>query len=926
MNQHMIMSGLLSLLLSVSAFAQNPAWTTFTPADGLADNRVNAIAKDSAGVLWFGTHGGVSRYDGQSWTSFTTADGLPDNWVNAIIEDSNGALWFGTFGGGVSRYDGQSWTTFTTGNGLAYNYVLAIVEDRSGALWFGTRGGVSRYDGQRWTTFTTADGLANNRVNAIIEDRGGALWFGTYAGGVSRYDGQSWTTFTTIDGLASNYVVAIIEDRAGALWFGTFGSGVSRYDGQIWTTFTTADGLVSDYVQAIIEDRAGALWFGTGERGVSRYDGQRWTTFTTADGLASNYVFAIVEDRAGALWFGTAGGGVSRYDGQRWTTFTTADGLANNDVFAIVEDRAGALWFGTRGGGVSRYDSQSWTTFTTADGLANNGVFAIVEDRAGALWFGTRSGGVSRYDGQSWTTFTNIDGLASNYVEAIIEDRAGALWFGTIDGGVSRYDGQSWTTFVPSDGLPNNNVSVIVEDSAGALWFGTYGGVTRVQDHTSPRVNFLIRPETLTGNISPLFIYSGRDDVTRADRLLFAWELQGEGLFIPFGEWSIETSVTLPPLADGVSTFTVKAKDLFGKVTARPPRYTFRVDATPPTVNIISPKPKEVIAGNVAVLGSAFDTSFRSDFIEYQVEYGTGSELNEVANWESISSRQDTVRNDTLAMWNTSNLKNGLYWLKLSARDSLGHESEDVIQVDVVKSTNHIRPSDGALLSVDAGQIELFIPPKALAQEEQVNIKECETVKRLNGPDITFTNFCFEITSDREIVFAKPVTMTIKYPDFSGQNINEQKLAVYHLPTGQSNWVRLGGSVSTNESKITTRFTQLGVFALYEDLTAGNESGISAVAIHPRVFTPNSAGLRSKVDISYTLGQDGEVTCKVYNTAGRLIAIIEESAPKNHGENVASWHGRDLQGKTCPSGLYVVTIQAGGEVKTKTVAVMNKIR
>lgn len=43
MKQRMILSGLLSLLLPISAFAQNPAQTTFTIADGLVDNSVSAI-------------------------------------------------------------------------------------------------------------------------------------------------------------------------------------------------------------------------------------------------------------------------------------------------------------------------------------------------------------------------------------------------------------------------------------------------------------------------------------------------------------------------------------------------------------------------------------------------------------------------------------------------------------------------------------------------------------------------------------------------------------------------------------------------------------------------------------------------------------------------------------------------------------------
>ncbi len=447
-------------------------WTTFTTADGLADNLLGSILEDSEGNLWFGSLKGVSRYD-ETWTTFTTADGLANNSVGSILEDREGNLWFRTERG-VSRYDGERWTTFTTADGLASNSVRAMLEDSEGNLWFGTREGVSRYDGERWTTFTATGGLAHKSVRAMLEDREGNLWFGTNEG-VSRYD-ETWTTYTTSDGLADNLLGSILEDSEGNLWFRSLEEGVSRYDGERWTTFTTADGLASNSVRAMLEDSEGNLWFGTRE-GVSRYDGERWTTFTATDVLAHKSVWRMLEDREGNLWFGT-NEGVSRYD-ETWTTYTTSDGLADKSVNSILGDREGNLWFGTFGG-VSSYDGERWTTYTRKDGLAGNVVLTILEDSAGNLWFGTLQGvGVSRYDGEKWTTYNTADGLASNAVLSILEDSAGNLWFGTFAFGVSRYDGKKWTTYNTKDGLAHNQVGSIFEDSEGNLWFGTRGGVSR---------------------------------------------------------------------------------------------------------------------------------------------------------------------------------------------------------------------------------------------------------------------------------------------------------------------------------------------------------------------------------------------------------------------------------------------------------------
>ena len=374
-------------------------FVTFTTQDGLAHNVVLSVFQDREGYLWFGTRGGVSRYDGgfpstlrqaqgsgQSFTTFTTQDGLAHNVVPSIFQDQEGHLWFGTYGG-VSRYDEKTFITFTTQDGLAHNWVPSMFRDQEGHLWFGTAGGgVIRYGEKSFTTFTAQNGLADNVVRSIFQDREGYLWFGTN-GGVSRYDGkspstdsgQSFTTFTTQDGLAHNWVPSIFQDREGYLWFGTYG-GVSRYDGRVPSTLRQAQG-----------------------------SGQSFTTFTTQDGLAHNEVRSIFQDREGHLWFATYGGGVSRFDGkspptlrqaqgseQGFTTFTTKDGLAGNWVYSIFQDREGHLWFATNGGGVSRYDGQVFQTILQQDGLASNVVWSVLQDREGEVWFGTNKG-VTRY-------------------------------------------------------------------------------------------------------------------------------------------------------------------------------------------------------------------------------------------------------------------------------------------------------------------------------------------------------------------------------------------------------------------------------------------------------------------------------------------------------------------------------------------------
>ena len=58
------------------------------PAEtGSLPRTIFAIHQDAGGRLWFGTRGGLVRWDGRTWQLFTTREGRPDDEVRAIADD-----------------------------------------------------------------------------------------------------------------------------------------------------------------------------------------------------------------------------------------------------------------------------------------------------------------------------------------------------------------------------------------------------------------------------------------------------------------------------------------------------------------------------------------------------------------------------------------------------------------------------------------------------------------------------------------------------------------------------------------------------------------------------------------------------------------------------------------------------------------------
>jgi len=117
------------------------------------------VRVDRQGKVWYGSEGGLSRYDPSTaaWRTYTesnTGGGLPDNRVRAIAFDSRGNTWAGTFGGGLGLLlsDGETWLEPYTvesnqrrGSGLTTNDITSLFcrvnDEDEEELWIGTWGG-----------------------------------------------------------------------------------------------------------------------------------------------------------------------------------------------------------------------------------------------------------------------------------------------------------------------------------------------------------------------------------------------------------------------------------------------------------------------------------------------------------------------------------------------------------------------------------------------------------------------------------------------------------------------------------------------------------------------------------------------------------------------------------------------------------------
>ncbi|PKP44835.1 MAG: hypothetical protein CVT95_10545, partial [Bacteroidetes bacterium HGW-Bacteroidetes-12] len=77
-------AGIPEVVIAKDAYVkdQNPeGFSSFSKLQGLKHDVIGCMLQDKSGNLWFGTSGGVSKYDGKSFTHFTEKEGLSNNTV-----------------------------------------------------------------------------------------------------------------------------------------------------------------------------------------------------------------------------------------------------------------------------------------------------------------------------------------------------------------------------------------------------------------------------------------------------------------------------------------------------------------------------------------------------------------------------------------------------------------------------------------------------------------------------------------------------------------------------------------------------------------------------------------------------------------------------------------------------------------------------
>ncbi|HEX2100158.1 MAG TPA: two-component regulator propeller domain-containing protein, partial [Candidatus Synoicihabitans sp.] len=439
------------------------SWTT---DDGLPHNAVTRILQDRAGFLWFGTPGGLARFDGRTFRAIELTDGPPPSTSNirGLAEEPHGALAVLTSRNRLLRVTVNAATPHPAETFLARlrGEPVDLYVESSGAVWVATTlSALMRWHPTEGAIFFGREAPLAPRTKrfSFATDGDGTTWVATDGYLAAFSDGE---LRTHPDAPASAMLLA--PSASGALWIASKGQLLKLRDRQL----EPQNGAVPwqgdfDSVRHLMETRRGDLLV-TGRRSILRYRDGAFTHVPTPYPLV-NY---ILEDHEENLWLGTHGSGTAQLLERYHRIFNHNAGLSEDSVSALAEDADGHLWVANRTGGLHRLDPRQ--AIPHRDQIASFPVDVVVVDAQGHVWFGGPR--VELWRQHSSAREAQPVPVPAVDLNALLTTRSGAVWFATQRGVIGRHLGDEVELLDERHGYTLNSVYALAEADDGSIWLG----------------------------------------------------------------------------------------------------------------------------------------------------------------------------------------------------------------------------------------------------------------------------------------------------------------------------------------------------------------------------------------------------------------------------------------------------------------------
>lgn len=341
--------------------------------DGLSENKIQSIVKDSLGTFWVGTTKGLNRVFEKRIVSYDTPL-LKNKIIHFIARDRKDNLWVSA-SNGLFLYD-YGTDTFgrisVEGKATAHPGWFSDIES---GMVFCSSEGISRYSyADKRFEMLIPRVWSQPPYNGFAMVSDSVAIVTSHDGLVKRLNLHSGEESTIHDFHESIYVKDIIIDGKGRAWLAVYGKGLfclSPGNGAMVAAFKQGMSFFSDSIILDLTVRGEKLWIATDGDGVFVMDTNDFHTDNLNDlikpelpqeSASVNTVFLSGEE----LWLGTIRHGiilpsatyVKTFGGNDFGTYQN-NGPNRSIVNCVKEDESGRLWISTDGGGIFSFDREN---------------------------------------------------------------------------------------------------------------------------------------------------------------------------------------------------------------------------------------------------------------------------------------------------------------------------------------------------------------------------------------------------------------------------------------------------------------------------------------------------------------------------------------------------------------------------------------
>jgi signal transduction histidine kinase/ligand-binding sensor domain-containing protein/ActR/RegA family two-component response regulator len=503
-----------------------PQFRRYGTTDGLPSGAIYAVAQDRNGLMWFGSAGGLVRFDGVGFKVFRHAtddpNSVPANLTYSLLIDRDNRVWTGGISTGLIAYDQKNgrfrqWThDDKQAASLAGDEVWGMAQTADGKLWVATEGGLDRMrpDGSGFDHIPLEVGgekrsASFGQTRALFAGADGRLWIGAESGlylrepdGTMRkvpvdpsFRGDLSKTWH-IDGGHGEIRVSL---TGGLLIIGADGvarplasrqlssqrimSSTRDASGRLW--IATADGVFLDHVDV---DHADA---DHDDRQLQRIAAQP----LLPGGLPGNKTWQTALDGEGGLWITFDQSSIA-YLPPGWSGFSRfthipddPDSLTGIAASTILMSRDGKLWLGGTDGWIDKLDAATGRVQHVVQGIRGQ-IVSLAEDSRGRLWIDNPPQ-LNLFDQGKLTSIDLGHARVTRPVLLCAAD-GGRMYVASWNEGVFVVDPDSLA--IAPVAMEQGNDGILHPDQitfhAGGLWYASEGGLLR-QDDEDGKLHFV---------------------------------------------------------------------------------------------------------------------------------------------------------------------------------------------------------------------------------------------------------------------------------------------------------------------------------------------------------------------------------------------------------------------------------------------------